>query len=70
MKRTPAWVFRTALSLMKPFTPAGANLMCLNYIAATENSPADGTKAADTFHVELTSAEAFLKSKIAFAAAS
>ena len=70
VKRTPAWIFRTALSLMKPFTPAGANLMCLNYIAATENTTADVKKAADAFQIKLTSAESFLKSKIALAAAS
>ena len=70
LKRTPAWIFRVALSLMKPFTPAGANLMCLNYIAASEDSPTGGAKAIDTFQVEMTSAKAFLRSKIALAAAS
>ena len=67
VQRTPAAVFRMAVPLMRPFSPAGANLMCLNYMAATEDTPADQGAAA-AFGVPLTTAEAFLRSKIALAA--
>lgn len=62
IRRTPAAVFRIAAALMKPFSPAGANLMALNYIAAVEDSPADDGAAA-AFGIRLTSAEAFLRAK-------
>jgi len=66
IKRTPAIVFRLAAAIMQPFSPAGANLMALNYIAAVEDSPADDGAAA-AFGIRLTSAEAFLRAKYAMA---
>ena len=67
VRRAPALVFRAAARLMRPFSPAGANLMALNYIAATENSLSDPSAPA-AFGVQLTSAEAFLRGKCALAA--
>jgi uncharacterized protein YbjT (DUF2867 family) len=67
VRRAPARVFRAAALLMRPFSPAGANLMALNYIGATEDSVADHA-AAGAFGVQLTSAEAFLRGKSALAA--
>ena len=60
-------MFRAAARLIRPFSPAGANLMALNYIAAVEDSLADPAAAA-AFGVRLTSAEAFLRAKTALAA--
>jgi uncharacterized protein YbjT (DUF2867 family) len=69
VKQTPAWVFRVAAPLIRPFSPAGANLMQLNIIAATEETVLDSMRAASAFHIQLTSAESFLRGKIAAAAA-
>ena len=62
VRRAPALVFRTAAILMRPFTEAGANLMALNYIAATEESFPDPAAAA-AFGVTLSTAEQFLRAK-------
>ena len=67
VQHTPARVFRVAALLVRPFSPAGANLMCLNYLAATEETRADPA-AASVFGIQLTSAEAFLRGKSAMAA--
>jgi len=67
VQRTPAAVFRIAAPLIRPFSSAGANLMALNYIGATEETPADDGAAA-AFGVRLTTAEAFLRAKAAMAA--
>lgn len=65
---TPALVFRLLSVFLKPFNPAGANLMWLNYLSATESTSADpGTAAA--FGLQLTTAESFLRSKLASPAA-
>jgi uncharacterized protein YbjT (DUF2867 family) len=67
VQRTPAAVFRIAAPLIRPFSPAGANLMCLNYLGAKEETtPDDGTAAA--FGVRLTTAEAFLRARAAMVA--
>jgi uncharacterized protein YbjT (DUF2867 family) len=68
VKRTPAIVFRIAARVLRTFSPAGANLMAINYIAATEDSPADNGAAA-VFGVGLTSAGAFLRARSAATAA-
>lgn len=62
VRRTPAPVFRVAATVLRPFSPAAANLMALNYIAAREESVID-TAPAHAFGVHLTSAEEFLRSK-------
>ena len=68
VKKTPAVVFRILSQLLRPFNPAAANIMYINYFGATEetlNDPA--TQAA--FQVPLTTAEAFLRGKYAIGAA-
>lgn len=67
VKTTPAAVFRLAAPLMRPLSPAGANIMCLNYVAATEDSVMDPAIAKE-FGVLLTTAEEFLRRKRAVAA--
>jgi uncharacterized protein YbjT (DUF2867 family) len=67
VRRTPAPVFRAATSILRPFSPAGSNLMCLNYSAATEETLSDPT-VAPAFGLNLTSAETFLRNKSAMAA--
>lgn len=62
VQRTPATLFRVAAAVLGPFSPAGGNLMALNYIAAMEETLSDPT-AATTFNVRLTSAEEFLRAK-------
>ena len=69
VKRTPAWVFRIAETILKPFSPAGSNLMFFNYVAATEHSVMDMAKTAALFQVQLTSAESFLRNKHSMAIA-
>jgi NADH dehydrogenase len=67
VRRTPAAVFRIAATVMRRFSPAGANLMALNYIAAREETVID-TAPARAFGVRLTSAEEFLQSRTGMAA--
>jgi uncharacterized protein YbjT (DUF2867 family) len=67
-RRTPAAVFRCVAPLSRPFSPAGANLFCLNYLAAKEDTFPDPA-VATAFSVQLTTAEAFLRRKMAMAAA-
>ena len=62
-QRAPAQLFRMAVPLLKRFSPAGANLMALNYIAAREDSHPDNA-VANGFGVRLTSAEEFLREKM------
>jgi NADH dehydrogenase len=68
VRRTPAAVFRVAASLARPFSSAAANIFCLNYVAATENSLINPDAAA-MFGIELTPAEQFLVRKHSLAAA-
>jgi hypothetical protein len=69
IQRTAALVFRIAAPLVRPFSPARANLLCLNYIAAVEETRADPGGAA-AFGSTLTSADAFLRRKCVLAATS
>jgi uncharacterized protein YbjT (DUF2867 family) len=64
VQRTPVAVFRVGAALMKPFAPAVANIMALNYISATQGAEIDGQQAAQKFGVTLTSAEEFLRGKL------
>jgi hypothetical protein len=68
VKRAPAPLFRAMATLMKPFSPAAANLMALNYIA-TRESTQPNERAATAFGIGLTSAAAFLRRKAAVPAA-
>ena len=63
-RRAPAFVFRIALSLLKPFSPAAADIMGINYLSATVDSVIDMEETAGTFGVKLTSAEEFLRGKM------
>ena len=38
VQRTPAAMFRMAATLLRPFAPAAANLMALNYLGTQEES--------------------------------
>lgn len=67
VRSTPAAIFRIVAAVMRPFSPAAANLMALNYIGAVEDSFAD-PQAAKTFGIRLTSAEDFLRQKASLAA--
>jgi len=68
VKRTPAGVFRAMRGILNLFSPAAANLMALNHVAAIESTAPDGWATA-AFGVRLTSAEDFLRAKAATAAA-
>lgn len=67
VRRTPARIFRIAAPLIRPFSPAAANLFALNYIGATEETFPDPA-VAQAFGVRLTSAEAFLRGRSNMAA--
>ena len=67
VQRTPAAVFRIAATLLRPFAPAAANLMALNYIGTQEETVLDAAPAR-AFGVRLTSAEEFLRSRSALPA--
>lgn len=62
VKKAPAVVFRILSHVLRPFNPAAANLMLLNFVGATEETLADPAVAA-AFGVPLTTAEAFLRSR-------
>lgn len=65
----PPFVFNIALNLLKPFAPATANVMGLNYITATqEGVVSDPHGPAGTFGVQLTSADEFLREKATLSA--
>ncbi len=62
-QHTPAIVFRAGHAMLRLFSPAAANIMGLNYFAATMDSVIDMNETAEIFDVRLTSAEEFLTSK-------
>jgi NADH dehydrogenase len=64
VKQTPAWVFRMIGAVMRPFHPAAANLMQLNYVSAVDETVDDPAVAA-RFGVRLTRAEEFLRARAA-----
>jgi uncharacterized protein YbjT (DUF2867 family) len=62
---TPALIFRTAAALLRPLSPAAANIMALNYLTATEDGIVPGAaETAAQFGVQLTTAERFLRMKL------
>ena len=63
VKSTPAFVFNIMRHLLKPFNPAAANIMALNYAGTRIESVLDMSETASLFGVQLTSARDFLKSK-------
>ncbi len=68
VSKTPAVVFRALSVLMRPFNPAAANLMHLNYLAATEETFPD-QRTWDEFDVRPRQAAQFLRERYAGAAA-
>ena len=68
VRHTPAIVFRIAMEILKPFSPAAADIMGINYLSATQSSEVEMKETAATFGVKLTSAEDFLRNKIVAAA--
>jgi uncharacterized protein YbjT (DUF2867 family) len=66
---TPASFFRIAMEILKPFSPAAADIMGINYLSATQSSEVDMKETAATFGVALTSAEDFLRKRIAVSGA-
>jgi uncharacterized protein YbjT (DUF2867 family) len=64
VKAVPAVLFRMAIPAIRPFSKPGTNLMCVNYISATEETQPDAGAAA-LFGVRLTTAEEFLREKAA-----
>jgi nucleoside-diphosphate-sugar epimerase len=67
VKKTPAFVFRMLSAVFGLYSPAASNLMCLNYMAAKEESSIT-PESALAFDVRLTSAESFLRAKSGLAA--
>jgi NADH dehydrogenase len=65
----PAGVFRLQQQLLGPFSPAAANLMGMNWIVATVDTPYDMRTLALAFGVELTSVERFLRERVPVARA-
>jgi uncharacterized protein YbjT (DUF2867 family) len=63
-QHTPATVFKIGYRLLKPFSPAAANIMGLNHHAATTDAVVDMTTTAGIFDVELTSVEEFFTKRI------
>jgi NADH dehydrogenase len=65
IKRTPAFMMKLLGNLMGPFAPNAANIMRLNYIAATAESIIDSSALAEKLGIRLTTAEEFLRQKLA-----
>lgn len=63
--RAPAAMFRAQAMALRPFSPAAANLMAMNWFAATIDTPFDSLDLADTFGVRMTGVEEFLRGKLA-----
>lgn len=61
----PAAVFRAALTLLTPVSPAAANLMGLNYITAVCDTAYDARARARELGISLTTVEAFLRARLA-----
>lgn len=62
-RQTPAIVFKLGYVLLKLFSPAAANIMGVNYCAATMDSVIEMKETARIFDVKLTKAEEFLRRK-------
>ena len=61
---TPAIVFRVAMKILKPFSPAAADIMGINYLSATQSSEIEMKETAAMFGVKLTRAENFLRKRL------
>jgi uncharacterized protein YbjT (DUF2867 family) len=63
---TPGGVFRGMRAVMSPFSEAASDIMGLNWLVSY-STPYDGQKTAAALGVQLTSAEAFVRSKVSLA---
>jgi uncharacterized protein YbjT (DUF2867 family) len=63
----PAGVFRLQQLLLNPFSPAAANLMGMNWTFATAESAYEMSSVGPKFGIRLTTAEQFLRNKLALA---
>ncbi len=64
-KYTPAMVFGVLSKILAPFNPAAANLMAINHLSVTTDTPVMGQEKAKELGVELKTVEAFLREKLA-----
>ncbi|HEY6930639.1 MAG TPA: NmrA family NAD(P)-binding protein [Thermoanaerobaculia bacterium] len=62
---TPAGVYRALAVGLEPFSPAASNLMAMSGLVAMADSPFPMAETAKRFGVKLTSAEEFLREKLA-----
>jgi uncharacterized protein YbjT (DUF2867 family) len=60
----PAGLFRLQQLLLGPFSPAGANLMGMNWIVGSADTRYDMRTVAPMFGVSLTTMEQFLRHKL------
>jgi uncharacterized protein YbjT (DUF2867 family) len=63
-KHTPAIIFKIGHAVLKPFSLSAANIMGVNFAAATIPADIDMTETARLFGVQLTSAEEFLRARV------
>lgn len=63
----PPALFRAYQLLLRPVSPAAANLMGLNWMAGVVDTPFDTNEVSRTFGVSLTSVEQFLRHKLTLA---
>lgn len=68
MLRTPSVVYHVVADMLEPFSPAAGNLMALNWVFSSVETPFDTRNLAQRFGVRLTSAEEFLRAKAALPA--
>lgn len=68
VKHTPALLMKIMGNLLAPFNTNASNIMKLNYIAATEESIIDSSDLAKKLGIRLTTAEEFLRQKLALQA--
>lgn len=61
---TPAVLFRIAMKLLMPLSPAAANVMGLSYLAAQVNTLYDSRPLARELGVSLTTVEGFLRARL------
>ncbi len=62
---TPAGFYRATAALLDPFSSAAANLMAMSRLAAVTDTPYSTGGLAQVFGITLTSAEQFLRRKLA-----
>ena len=62
---TPAKVYRVAADILETLSPPAGNLMAMSWVSAMSDTAFDGKPLAVRFGVKLTSAEEFLRGKLA-----